>query len=294
MELIRALGELAEAPGPEQVRTARMLGLPGEPTRAEYTDLFVVQLYPYASVYLSEAGQLGGVVQEHIAGFWRVLRQPVPRDPDHIATLFSTYAQLTHPSISANEAYLTDLVPQLRHAFLWEHIASWMLPFTARVRELGSTTYRAWATLVVDALEAEAAHVGPPSVLPLHLRNAPALPAVADLDQLVNIVFSPITSGIIITRADISRCARDLGLNTRVAERRYTLHTLLTQDRPRVGGWLAAEARRQADTMRVVPEAFRSIADHWEGRALATADLITHATIEDALRGVQERLPARD
>lgn len=294
MELIRALGELAEAPGPEQVRTARMLGMPGEPTRAEYTDLFVVQLYPYASVYLSVSGQLGGVVQEHIAGFWRVLKQPVPRDPDHIATLFSTYAQLAHRSTGAEEAYLAGLAPQLRHAFLWEHIASWILPFTARVRELGSTAYRAWATLIIDALEAEAAQVGPPSVLPLHLRNAPPLPSTADLEQLVSIVFSPLASGLIIARADISRCARDLGLGTRVAERRYTLQTLLTQDRVRVGGWLAAEARRQAEHMRSAPEAFRAIASHWEGRALATADLITHATIEDALRGVQERLSARD
>lgn len=271
-----------------------MLGMPGEPTRAEYTDLFVVQLYPYASVYLSASGQLGGVVQEHIAGFWRVLKQPVPRDPDHIATLFSTYAQLAHHSISGDEAYLSGLVPQLRHAFLWEHMASWILPFTARVCELGSTAYRAWATLIVDAFEAEAAQVGPPSILPLHLRNAPPLPRTVDLDELVNIVFSPIRSGMIIARADISRCARDLGLGTRVAERRYTLHTLLTQDRARVGGWLAAEARRQADHMRAAPEAFRAIADHWEGRALATADLITHATIENALRGVQERLPTRD
>src|SRR6188508_48866 len=105
MELIRALGELAEAPGPEQIRTARLVELPGEPNRAEYTDLFVVQLYPYASVYLSADGQLGGQVQERIAGFWRSLRYPVPRDPDHIATLFATYAQLIDRSTKGTDAH---------------------------------------------------------------------------------------------------------------------------------------------------------------------------------------------
>ena len=294
MDLIRALGELAEAPGPDQIRTARMLGLPGEPQRADYTDLFVVQLYPYASVYLSISGQLGGEVQDHIAGFWRVLRQPVPRDPDHIATLFWTYSHLGTQAPREGEAYLHDLTRQMRHAFLWEHIASWMLPFAARVRELGSPAYRAWATLVVDALEAEAVQVGPPSLLPLHLRNAPPLPATASVDDLVNILFSPARSGVILTRADLTRCARDLALGTRIAERRYTLATLLTQNPQRVGAWLSAEARRQADQMQIAAKPFRTVAEHWERRALATADLITDATSQDAVRSVSGRLPARD
>jgi TorA maturation chaperone TorD len=288
MDLMKALGELAEAPGPEQIRTARLLGLPGEPARAEYTDLFVVQLYPYASVYLSDVGQLGGEVQDHIGGFWRILKQPVPRDPDHVATLFSTYAQLTQRVQNGAEPYLQELARQMRHAFLWEHIISWILPFTARVRELGSATYRGWATLVLDALEAEAVQAGQPALLPLHLRKAPPLPAVPHLSELVETLFTPARSGVILTRADITRCARDLGIQTRVAERRYTLTTLFTQEPARVRQWLASEARRQADQIHGTAEPFRMIADHWEQRALATANLIANATaIENEVRGVQ-------
>lgn len=288
MDLIKALGELAEAPGPEQIRTARMLGLPGEPTRAEYTDLFVVQLYPYASVYLSAVGQLGGEVQDHIGGFWRILRQPIPRDPDHVATLFSTYYQLTQRVTEGAEPYLQDLTRQMRHAFLWEHIVSWILPFAARVRELGSPTYSAWATLVVDALEAEAAAAGQPAILPLHLRKAPPAPVNPNLQELVDTLFTPSRSGVILTRADITRCARDVGTQTRVAERRYTLSSLFTQAPERVRSWLAVEARRQADHMHAVAEPFRMIAGHWEQRALATAELIENArAIENEVRGVQ-------
>ncbi|MGQ0813738.1 MAG: TorD/DmsD family molecular chaperone [Gemmatimonadota bacterium] len=294
MDLIRSLGELAEPPGPEQVRTARMLRLAGEPTRAEYTDLFVVQLYPYASVYLGPEGQLGGQVQDHMAGFWRVLRQPVPRDPDHIATLFSTYAGLTQQARDSGDQHLKQLLQQMRQVFLWEHLASWLLPFVARVGELGSATYRGWASLVLDALEAEAIHVGQPALLPLHLRNAPALPASRAPDELVAMLFSPVRSGIILTRADLTRCARDLGIATRVAERRYTLRTMLSQDSARVGAWLGAEARRQADRMHAAAEPFRSIASYWEQRALATANLITNATSRSEVRGVQGGLPARD
>lgn len=274
MELIRALGELAEVPGSEQVRNARLLELAGEPNRAEYTDLFVVQLYPYASVYLSADGQVGGQVQEHISGFWRVLRQPIPRDPDHIATLLSTYAQVVDRSKNAPEAYVQELTKQMRHAFLWEHLVSWMLPFVARVIELGSPVYRSWGMLLLDALEAEATHVGAPTALPLHLRGAPPLPRDSGLDALIEGIFSPVRSGVILTRADLARCARDLGLKTRVADRRHTLKTLLSQDVTRVAGWLANESRRQADLMTGKAPAFRLIADHWEQRALGTADLL--------------------
>ena len=93
---------------------------------------------------------------------------------------------------------------------------------------------------------------------------------------------------MILTRADITRCARDLGIPTRVAERRYTLTTLFTQEPARVRQWLASEARRQADQMHGAAEPFRMIADHWEQRALATANLIANATaIENEVRGVQ-------
>lgn len=277
MELIRALGELAEAPGPEQVRAARMLGLPGEPTRSEYTELFVVQLYPYASVFLSPDGHLGGQVQEHIAAFWRVLREPVPRDPDHIATLFATHAQLIRRTGETFEPYMHELALQMRHAFFWEHVASWMLPFLSRVRELGSPTYRGWALLVGDALEAEAGQVGPPAMLPLQLRNAPPLPTTGGVDALVDALFSPVRCGCILTRADLSRCARDLGMSTRVAERRYTLKSLLTRDWARVSSWLAGESLRQADQLKSAPPVFSEIIDHWAQRGLALSNMLGRA-----------------
>lgn len=236
MEILRPLGILAEAPGAEQLQTARGLGLNAEPTRAEYTELFLVQLFPYASAYLNPSGQLDGGPH------------------DHLASLLKTYA---------------DLSDDVRAPFFWSQLASWLPPFNARVRELGSPFYRAWATLLDDALEAEAVRIGAPTALPMVL-GAAAGSSNAALDYL----FAPVLSGVILTRADLARCMRELNLTGRVSERRYTLSLMLQQDADRVSPWLAAEARRQAELISVTSSPLRIIADYWKQRALATAALL--------------------
>lgn len=235
MQLLRPLGILAEAPGAEQVQTARGLGLEGEPTRAEYTELFLIQLFPYASAYLNPAGQLDGAPH------------------DHLSSLLKTYA---------------DLSDDVRPSFFWSQLASWLVPFTARVRELGSPFYAAWATLLADALESEATRIGEPAILPMVLGLAPKS-ATPSVDYL----FAPVLSGVILTRADLARCIRDLDLKTRVSERRYTLSSIFEQDRVRAGLWLASEAQRQAELMDAVAAPLRVVADYWQQRALVTAEL---------------------
>lgn len=240
MDTLRALGELAEAPGSEQVRLARLLELPGEPDRTDYTALFIVQLYPYASVYLSNDGQRLVEVQ------------------DHLSTICNAYSSLAVP---------------FRCAFLWDHMISWMLPFAVRARELGNPTYRAWAMMLLDGLEAEVGRVGSAERLPMALRNASGLDSLA-LDDVVAALFAPATSGIILTRSDLGRCARELNLMIRVADRRFTLRSMFEQDRSRVQAWLVHEAKRQADLFAGVPAVFAPIASHWEKRSLQTADVL--------------------
>ncbi len=60
MELFRALAVLAEPPTEETGRVSEALGLGVPPSADEYTELFVFELYPYASVYVGQEGMLGG------------------------------------------------------------------------------------------------------------------------------------------------------------------------------------------------------------------------------------------
>jgi len=53
MEILRPLAVFAEPPRrPEVARLAELLDLGEPPSLSEYTETFVFQLYPYASVYL--------------------------------------------------------------------------------------------------------------------------------------------------------------------------------------------------------------------------------------------------
>src|ERR687884_105170 len=66
MELFRALAVLSEPPTDEAVRLAEALELGPIPAASEYTELFVFQLYPYASVYLGAEGMIGGDAQTNM------------------------------------------------------------------------------------------------------------------------------------------------------------------------------------------------------------------------------------
>ena len=281
MDLIPTLGELIEPPGSEQVRLARMLGLPSEPTRADFTQLFVVQLFPYASIYLNADGLAGAPAKDLIADYWKIIQRAAPPDVDHAATLLRTYGTLPE---------LPNLTKQIRYAFFWENLASWLPLFLTRVGMHGSPFYRAWSVLTLDALEAEAAEVGTCTMLPLHLRNAPMPPSISNSGAFVDALFAPAVSGLILSRSDLGRCAQENSLTIRFADRRYTLKLMLTQRTSAVCRWLQAEAERQAEELARLPDAFAIMRDYWTMRALATAQAIGEFGEQYAVTGNASQL----
>jgi len=199
---------------------------------------------------------LGGEAQDRVAGFWRAAGAPPPAEPDHLAALLGLQAAFAEAD--------GERARHLRHALLWEHLLAWLPAWLLRLEEVAPDAYRGWGLLLREALLVEAEELGPPAALPLHLRLAPAPEGMWTL-------LAAAPSGVIVTRADLGRCARELGLGLRQGERRYALEALLSQDGPRVVEWLAAEAGRQADLHRSLPPAWRPVAEHWASRAGATA-----------------------
>lgn len=296
-EALRALGVLAEPPCAEHAAIAEALELPPPPTADEHMAVLGLQLPPYGSVYLGAEGMVGGEARDRVAGLFRAAGLRSPYEPDYLSALCGALAALADadrrtvapavdagsvgladPSDAAAREALADLtdprravdarVRITRAALYWEHVASWMPPYLAAVRRIGTPFYVAWADTLDAVLAAEADAVGPLQVLPLHLRAAPAPDgSPAGLDALLGVLLAPVQLGAVVTRDDLARGATALGLGLRAGERRFALRALLAQDAAGVLGWLADEVRRQAAAY----DDRSPIARWWRGRAWRAA-----------------------
>lgn len=286
MELLRALATFAEPPGAETSHLADMLELGGQPSRADYTDLFLLQLPPYASVYVGAEGALGGEARERVAAFWRVLGQTPPPEPDHLALLLALYAWLVErEEEEAQGSCQREARSYLRITFLWEHLLSWLPAYLAKLQTIATPAYGVWGKLLSRVLREEAQRGGIAPMLSPYLRETHPLahPGTGSLRPLVKGLLTPIQSGIILTRADLVRAGRQLGLGLRVSERHMILITLLQQDGANSLNWLAEEAFAWRSYHAAWRAVSGELAVFWEERAGETARLLA-ALREEATR----------
>lgn len=292
MELFRALGCLLEPPCPEGRRVAGALELGPVPDEPVHSDIFLFQLYPYASVFLGPEGAAGGEARDRVAGFWRALDREPPDEPDHLATLLAAYAGLVDAEEAAAEPEVAAGWRRARHAFFWEHLVSWSLPFLLKLREIAPPFYQGWTDVLEAALAQESAALGPPARTPLALREAAPLPdpRVDGGEPFVAGLLSPVRSGLVLTRADLARAGRDLGLGLRIGERAYILRSMFAQGARHTLEWLAAEARsweeRHDRSGSIAPE----VADFWMERARTTATLLSELAADQD--GLEADMPA--
>jgi len=279
MELLRSLGLIAENPESASAPPALALGLGPEATAAEFTDLFEFQLYPYASVYLGAEGMMGGEARDRIAGFWRALGETPPPEPDHLTVLLAAYAELAEREAQAGAGEAGSRWRHARTAFLWEHLLSWLPVYLDKVGEIGSTFYGDWGRLLRDALIEEAKRLPGSGAVPLHLREAPVLGDLADAGgkEFLRAITTPVRVGMILTRSDLERCARGLGLGLRKGERRYALQSLIGQAPREALEWLAGEADRWAEAHTKRDLSLSAVSAFWQARAATTSSFLRKA-----------------
>lgn len=300
-ELLRALAVLAEPPGPEHARVADAVGLAGvpgpggTPTASEHGDVFLFQLYPYASVHVGAEGMMGGEARDRVAGFWSALGRTPPAEPDHLSALLALYASLCEEE--RGESASDALLEQSRAALLDEHIAPWLPHYLARVQELSPGFYSRWAELLARILEAEADRAEPAERLPLHLREAPGVPDPRQDGGEAFLVglLAMVRTGVMLTRADLAAMAMTLDLGLRAGERRYALASLLSQDPVGVLRAYAAEARRQGAMHELRAHRWGAASDFLAARARSTAELVEELATEgfDAFEEAHAATPVR-
>jgi TorA maturation chaperone TorD len=280
MELFRALAVFAEPPAPESAPIAHALELGALPESSEYTEIFVFQLYPYASVYLGAEGMLGGEARDTVAGFWRALQQTPPAEPDHLSVMLALYAELRELEADATDDLRRASWRRAHEAYLWEHLLSWLPVYLSKLTEIASPFYRRWGELLLDALLEEArTTIESQPKLSLHLRREEAAARLVDpragaTGEFLQTLLSPARSGMILVRSDLARAARQLELGLRIGERKYVLESLLAQDARGLLGWLAHEAREWSARHRKQSATLGEIARAWEARAVAAAELL--------------------
>lgn len=276
MELIRALATLAEPPHPAHASIARALDLPELPRPADHTELFLFQLYPFASFHVGAEGMLGGEAADRVAGFWRALGREAPGEPDHLSALLGLYAGLADAEAREPAGPGRVLRRESRKALLWEHLLSWLPPYLHAVRQIAHPFYRRWAELLRAALLSEAAELGAPDRLPLHLRDAPLLedPRIGGGGVFLSQLTAPVRTGMLLTRADLARCANDLGLGRRAGERRFVLKALLSSSPEAALDWLAGEAARWRTTHERYCTEAEAVSRFWASRADAAHRLL--------------------
>lgn len=284
MEIFRALAVLVEPPErPGAARVAEALGLGALPDASAYTELFVFQLYPYASVYVGAEGMLGGEARDRVAGFLSALGHGAATEPDHLALLLGAYAELCEAERTGGER-----VRSARRALLWEHLLSWLPVYLEKVERVAPPFYRRWAETLRAALDAEAEALGEQAELPLHLREAHALadPRQTSSDEFLKTLLAPVRSGLIIVRADLARAARELGAGVRAGERLFALRSLMGQDAAGTLRWLTREAEGWHALHLERRAAHGHVAQWWAARAASTAKLLRKLS-EDAAESLR-------
>lgn len=286
-ELIRALAVLCEPPTAEHRRLAEVLALADTPEPESYAETFLFQLYPFASVYLGPEGMLGGDARDRVGGTWRALGRRPPAEPDHLGALLGLYAALAESAERTEDAAEGALWEAAAAGVLWEHLLSWAMPYLDRFDDLAAPAYRGWARLLRETLREEALRHGQPTVLPLHLRHAPGLPDPRSEggEAFVSGLLAPVRSGLMMARADLARCASDVGLGLRIGERRFVLNALLAQEPSRTLEWLSTEATAWTDRHAKWAPDLGPVAEFWTGRALSARNLIDGLLGTD-LRGI--------
>jgi len=273
-ELLRALGSLT-VDGPESGGAVfGALGL--DPwTRADHTRVFVLDLAPYASIYLDPEGKLGGACVDQIAGVWRVLGLDPPREPDHLLSLIGLYAALGSAIKDCRSEVARKRVEVAARTVLAEHIHPWIFVYLAAVESYSATA--TWAALVQGVLREELSAWPQEDVLPLTLRDAPK-PDLDDLsaEKVYELATVPVVSGGVVTFGDLETMGSRAGLGVRRGERRFVLRSMLEQGPRETLCELGAHFRTWEG--RALGEG--SVASWWKERAAATADALFRAADE--------------
>lgn len=188
--------------------------------RVEYTRLFTLNVYPYASVFLDVEGVLNTATTARVqrayeqAGFQLDAALPIGASDHFGAELLFVAHLLEH---KRNEAAQT---------FLRDEIAAWAIIFLPAVEQNARAEF--YRTLARETLKWVCANIAPLDYAP-----SPPITDLPDpsldeqnLNSIVAYLLSPARSGIFLRKDDLTRIARETGLPVRFGDRTGMVRSL--------------------------------------------------------------------
>lgn len=210
LPLVRTVPELAETlPEP----------FDAEQAAADYYDLFHLNVFPYASLFLDADGQLGGPASDAAQRLFRqvgYVADTARESADHIGHALGLLAFLTGAEADAWEDNRADEAARMQHRqrrFVDTSLLWWLPALAHAVRRHNHPFYALLGDITLDLVLDHRAVLGPseePAAPMLPLPDPPALldDAKTGLKDIAAYLTTPAWSGFYLTRADISRLGR--------------------------------------------------------------------------------------
>lgn len=268
-------------------------------TPSDLYQLFVRELPPFASVYLSGDGNIGGESHSAIAGFYHALGVPTPSDPDHLSSLFSLLSQILQKeadltkgsSDPAREAKLAS-VSRAKSVLVGEHLLSWLPAYLLRAKEVVSYRLSGWVNCAMDLLSVLVDQISQSEIGEEEFE----FERFGSVSDAVEWITTPRKSGLVITPWDISNIGDDLGVALRVGRKRFVLEELLNQSRSDVALALQVLSDHQMKLFNAHKREFPSLSI-WAERAARTRELIASYALlcanSSRVSGAEDSVTAR-
>jgi TorA maturation chaperone TorD len=200
--------------------------------------VFGINVYPYASVFLSADGLKGGAEAEASTAFYaRVGWATQTNEPDHIAVQLGVLGWLAGAELEALEdgkASQVARIQALRRQFLDERVLTWLPSLYLATAGQKSFVYAEVVRLALELVAEDRAVLARNDLMQAS-HPVFALPAAPDLlvdpktglRDIAEYLMTPALSGLFFSRDEVIRLAGRHGLPTGFADRKTLLHNVL-------------------------------------------------------------------
>ncbi len=202
--------------------------LPTDPDRraARHQEVFGRSVPPYASVFLSPEGLLGGPPALAARRFYGRIGFGLQRndvEPDHLGLYCAAMAYLCGAEADALRDGVDASAPRLhQRTLLQDHLGPWLRPFVIAVRQQGVEELSAVTGLLLELVESQVVLLEPGGE-PEHILDDPEV----GLKEIARYLLVPARSGWWLSLHDIQRVAERAGLACGFGRRVQMMESLL-------------------------------------------------------------------